>query len=621
MSGKPSSARYWEQRYREVLDSLESQGREAREIELRLRRAVAHVAMAGLGSDSTLNQHLQSIRRQARSNGDSEAIDREIEALRHFLRRQADQEMRLPSRSEGLDSLLRRVLLQWLQLLKSHDPGDGVLASLRSRIPTASRDELVKTAALLESRMRDITGVERPSQRKGMFSRFSGYFGRESRSEPRAVRGLIDRLAGQLDQTSLMAMRQRLDQEGVQAVVPVCKELAGLVEDAIEKAEQAAWKATPGPSKADADFGAARTHEAVETKRSRKKPSLSPRLASQVIDSVDLPETLVERARALVDTASGRFADIDGIGHWLGDLAELLSDYQSSVVAEREALRNFLKLVLGRLSELESYFNDERKHRERRVQAGEKVDAALASDLGRIRDVIDRGPELGKLSEAIHDRLRRISRHLDRRKQLEQKAGKAAEQRLQVMEKRMKEMEQEAGQLRQRLARAREEANTDTLTGLPNRHSSERRMQYESARFERYGRPFCLAVCDLDEFKLINDQLGHHGGDTALVQFADILRDTLRETDHAARFGGEEFVVLLPETSLEEALCWAERLRARLSETGFEFQENRYPLTLSIGLAACQSGESTKDLYQRADQAMYEAKSQGRNRVVAAQAD
>jgi diguanylate cyclase len=621
MSGNPSSSRYWEQRYREVLSSLELQGREARDVELRLRRAVAHVAMAGLGSDSELNRHLQKIRSHVRSEGELDAIDQEIEGLRSYMRRQTDREMRLPPQSEGLERLLRRILMQWLQLLKKHDPGDSVLASLQTRLPSASRGELVKAATLLEQRMRDVKRTDHDAPPRGMLAHVSGYFSGRRSANPKAVRALMDRLSGRLDQARLAAARKRLDQEGSQAIVAVCTDLAEMVEEAIDQAEATAWReAAPAPP-ARANQASPRSNETAGPHLPREPDCLSPRLAERVMDAIDLPETLVERAKGLVDSASGQFTDINGISRWLGDLAELLSDYQASVTAEREALRNFLKLVLNRLSELENYFGNERKHRERHAKAGEKVDAALASDLDRIRKVIDQGPELGKLSKAIHERLSRISHHLDRRKVLEEQAGQAAEQRLQAMETRVQEMENETSQLRQRLAQARQEANTDNLTGLPNRHSCERRMNYESARFERYGRPFCLAVCDLDEFKLINDELGHRGGDVALVQFADTLRDSLRETDHAARFGGEEFVILLPETSLEQARCWAERLRSRIAESGFSYEEARYPLTLSIGLAACQPNETTSDLYQRADQAMYEAKRQGRNRVVTAASD
>jgi diguanylate cyclase (GGDEF)-like protein len=153
-------------------------------------------------------------------------------------------------------------------------------------------------------------------------------------------------------------------------------------------------------------------------------------------------------------------------------------------------------------------------------------------------------------------------------------------------------------------------ATTDDLTGLFNRRRWLELVDQELCRFRRYQHPFTLLMVDFDYFKQINDRLGHPAGDEVLRQFARLASDLKRCGDSLGRLGGEEFGVLLPETNTENALVFAERLRARcaLIEVGA-------PVTISIGLAQAQPDEpSVQSLLQRTDAALYLAKSNGRNR-------
>lgn len=160
-------------------------------------------------------------------------------------------------------------------------------------------------------------------------------------------------------------------------------------------------------------------------------------------------------------------------------------------------------------------------------------------------------------------------------------------------------------------------AATDFLTGLPNRRRFIEQVEGEMARAVRYGQPCALAVADIDFFKRVNDQYGHSAGDAALKTFAAVCRAALREADYVGRIGGEEFGVLLANTSLSEAMTVLERLRSRIEAATIDTGGGTLiGITASFGVAAISDAPSEPDaLFKLADQALYEAKESGRNRI------
>ncbi|AMV40413.1 diguanylate cyclase [Planctomyces sp. SH-PL62] len=166
----------------------------------------------------------------------------------------------------------------------------------------------------------------------------------------------------------------------------------------------------------------------------------------------------------------------------------------------------------------------------------------------------------------------------------------------------------------QALRQARREAESDPLTGLANRRTFDRLLDLHLRMQAREGRPFCLIMADIDHFKSINDGWGHAVGDRALTAFARMLQNQSRAEDVVVRFGGEEFVILLPDHSLDVAARIAERLRAATpSSAPPELGDRR--LTASFGVAQALAGESASELIRRADAALYRAKDRGRDRV------
>lgn len=155
-------------------------------------------------------------------------------------------------------------------------------------------------------------------------------------------------------------------------------------------------------------------------------------------------------------------------------------------------------------------------------------------------------------------------------------------------------------------------ATTDTLTGIWNRRSFEERVGHELIKADRYKQPLSVLIFDIDQFKLVNDSYGHLVGDRVLVELCDMARQQTRDSDLLARWGGEEFIMLMPNTGLNEAMAVAEKLRANFASHNFQ---DAGSITASFGVALYQPGESVDHWISRADAALYEAKQEGRNKV------
>ncbi|MGX9460250.1 diguanylate cyclase [Shewanella sp. A14] len=164
--------------------------------------------------------------------------------------------------------------------------------------------------------------------------------------------------------------------------------------------------------------------------------------------------------------------------------------------------------------------------------------------------------------------------------------------------------------------------NTDQLTGVHNRRSYNQLAKQECARAIRFDQPLSLLVIDIDYFKVINDNFGHDGGDSILKQFAQICNDLLRQSDSLSRIGGEEFTIILPMTDSEGAMIIAERIRDHIAKYSFNTTQTNKNInvTVSIGVSSLTARDNEiKDLFSRADKAMYCAKRGGRNQVQLAQ--
>ncbi|MDP2878341.1 MAG: diguanylate cyclase [Sulfuricella sp.] len=187
-----------------------------------------------------------------------------------------------------------------------------------------------------------------------------------------------------------------------------------------------------------------------------------------------------------------------------------------------------------------------------------------------------------------------------------------ARRQVEASENKIRELEAE-------LDRTTSLVQEDFLTGTLNRRGMEEAFEREFARSERTHTPLCVSLLDIDHFKRLNDTYGHDVGDDALIHLVRVVKETLRPTDVIARFGGEEFVIILPETGVEEGMKTMTRLQRELTKKFFLHKNEEVLITFSAGIALRQPDESADAIISRADQALYKAKAAGRNRVFAAE--
>lgn len=211
---------------------------------------------------------------------------------------------------------------------------------------------------------------------------------------------------------------------------------------------------------------------------------------------------------------------------------------------------------------------------------------------------------LQELEKILQDRIQLIG------------AQQALLNQISIVTENLKSTEDEVSLFKGKLNHFNQQLQIDTLTQLYNRTALHERLSIEYKRWLRYQTPLCLAIIDIDYFKNINDQYGHLAGDKALKVIARTLHTAFRETDFVARFGGEEFVVLLPGITHEMVDIPLNKLRQTVKNIPFRFKENEISITISIGATSFRQGDRISDVLDRADKALYQAKNNGRDRLV-----
>jgi diguanylate cyclase len=246
---------------------------------------------------------------------------------------------------------------------------------------------------------------------------------------------------------------------------------------------------------------------------------------------------------------------------------------------------------------------------------GQHFGRAMQESAQGMREEVSADHDLPALKACINQNLDLMMSAVDEHHNQGNSLQAALSEQLEALVNRAKVLEVQGQEAERRVAEQRRRALTDNLTGLPNREAYEETAAREVQRWQRYDRPLCLAVCDIDLFKAVNDSYGHAAGDEVLRQLASILGKRLRGTDFVARYGGEEFVVLLPETDREQAEGVMESLREGIEQSQIKWEKKDLQLTVSIGIADFKGKDILQSAFARADRALYQAKTNGRNQV------
>ncbi|MCF5050955.1 diguanylate cyclase [Pseudomonas syringae] len=299
----------------------------------------------------------------------------------------------------------------------------------------------------------------------------------------------------------------------------------------------------------------------------------------------------------------------------LDDLAVLMLAITDSGQHEFEA---YLKQLNERLEAFQGHLQVASDGHADSRSAARELDTQIREQVDGLQSSVQEAADLDSLKHVLESHLEGLLGTMDEHQQQRDQREQEVAARLKGLAERVAHMEQEAQGYREHLEVQRQKALIDPLTGLPNRAAWSERLDQEVNLWHQRGNSLSLAMLDLDHFKRINDGYGHLAGDKVLKIIANVLRKRLRPNDFIARFGGEEFVLLMPNSSLTEALAAGDVLRAAIEACPFHFKGEPVTITVSMGVAQFQPGERSDLALKRADAALYRAKAAGRNQVQAA---
>lgn len=296
----------------------------------------------------------------------------------------------------------------------------------------------------------------------------------------------------------------------------------------------------------------------------------------------------------------------------LDDLATLMLAITDSGQHEFEA---YLQQLNERLEAFQSNLQAASEGHADNSSAARAMDTQIREQVDGLQSSVQQAADLDDLKHVLENHLEGLLGTMDQHQKQRDTREQEVAARLKSLSERVAHMEQEALGFREHLEEQRQKALIDPLTGLPNRAAWSERLEHEIQQWQQHGNTLSLAMLDLDHFKRINDNYGHLAGDKVLKIIATVLRKRLRGSDFIARFGGEEFVLLLPATPPAVGAKLLETLRAAIEACPFHFKGERVTITVSMGLASFRTGEHSDLVLKRADQALYRAKNAGRNRV------
>lgn len=320
-----------------------------------------------------------------------------------------------------------------------------------------------------------------------------------------------------------------------------------------------------------------------------------------------------------IDELRSKLINDEAPDAWIGTvehISSLVSDALDVADHEVRLAEQFLSDLTLRLEEIDQHISTESGRRETSADQSQKLGDAVKTEVGEISRTVGASTDIEQLRETVLSSLDRIQRHVDGHLEAETRHRQESEKVEQQLRGDLDKLEHQAFDLRREIIKIQEKALRDPLTGLANRRAYDERLTQEYARWRRFSEPLVILIFDIDNFKKLNDRLGHKAGDKALQALAAVLQKRMRATDFIARYGGEEFVVILSNTNSEGAFKAAEEMRKAVEQAGLHSNNKPINITVSGGLSGFQEGDVPEKVFERADKAMYAAKKQGKNRCI-----
>ena len=603
-------ARRWKDKY---LSSLEQQEKLERRWESRLdllRRGLVRSSLAAEGTDKAVDQCMQEMREILRRDDIDAALGGLIPRLEKAV---LDSEQRRQQRAGEAATALAG-LIEQLQRLQPPREVRKALKSLGKQLQDATSHQYLLPALL--SQLSNLQGqaltvLQAPVQEQpGLLQRLFGSRGESSEETANTAPAPISE--PEVEPATVSESAERTPEVLMPASEPAA--VASLA-----KRKHQANDAAPMLDSLPLPPGLVPPEDAGDSPFSlpSSEPGYSavaPHIASSLrslLDELELPARHQPQGDALRQRLEGNL-------NWY-ELVPVLDDLAVLVLAVTDSgqreFAGYLKQLNERLAAFISTLSEAHEGYTASVESTRHFNQQLRDQVSDLQNSVQEAADLDALKQALEQRLEGLLQSVSNHQRQRDSGEDDVAERLQGLVKRVAEMELEAQQFRQHIEEQRQKSLLDPLTGLPNRAAWSERLDLEIARRQRYGGQLLMAVLDIDHFKRINDGYGHLAGDRVLKIIAGELHKRLRKTDFIARFGGEEFVLLIPGTPLDGGVQLLETLRAAVEACPFHFKGEPVTITLSAGIAEFRNDEATEDTFERADQALYRAKGAGRNRV------
>ncbi len=330
-------------------------------------------------------------------------------------------------------------------------------------------------------------------------------------------------------------------------------------------------------------------------------------------DQNELRSSLLSLLRLLIENISELVLD----DRWLHGQIEVIRNLIDKPLSQHsiDDAERRLKEVLYKQNELKNGLNDAKDALKHMLAGFVDHLADFADATSEYHDKIEHCAEKINQADNITDLGDLLQEVIHETKSIQDNAKRARDE-LRSTQQKVEESEARILELEKALEATSQLVRYDQLTGALNRRGLDEMFQKEIARALRHETPLCIGLLDIDNFKRLNDNLGHQTGDQALIHLANVCRETLRPQDSLSRYGGEEFIILLPDTLLEDAKAVLTRLQRELTKKFFMHGNERVLITFSAGVTLLAPEDTQESALNRADQAMYTAKRSGKNQVV-----
>jgi diguanylate cyclase len=328
-----------------------------------------------------------------------------------------------------------------------------------------------------------------------------------------------------------------------------------------------------------------------------------------------------ESARDFADTLTAELRVVDtdeGLAKILTRIAEALLKRGEELAREKTQANSLLTEMTARLDEVSDFLTTQNDERQSALGDADQLSTQVMQNVEHINREVHQTNDLTEIRTKVSVRLAKIAEQAREFRARQESRFLEQSALAQKMAARVASLERQTSELHRSLHQEQTRSQLDALTGVPNRGALDSRMAEEINRYKRFRDPVTVLVWDLDRFKSINDTYGHRAGDRVLQEVAKCFAKRIRATDVLARFGGEEFVMLLVGTQMAEATKVANELRESVHGLRFHFRDTPVKVTTSCGMTELRDGDTAETVFDRADAALYKAKDGGRNMCVAA---